>query len=333
MKLFRNPEVMRAFILQLAITFVFTFIAYFIDSRLIIPTAAMALCFIGVYLFTTYKRYKTLYLLSSNIDRILHNDTHICFDTYTEGEIAVLASEIHKMTVRLREQSDNLKKDKIYLSNSIADISHQLRTPLTSINLLVSLLSEPNLSEEKRTKLTHELFGLLSRIDWLITSLLKISKLDAGTVKFKTETVSLEELIRKSVYPLLIPMELKGHELRINCSGKFTGDVSWSCEALGNIIKNCTEHTEKDGVIEIEARETAIFSEIIIKDNGKGIDKQDLNNIFKRFYKGKNSDEKSFGIGLALSKMIITEQNGTVKAENNPDRGAKFTVRFYKGTV
>lgn len=333
MKFLRNPEVIRALIIQFAFAVVFSLIAYIIDARLIILTVIMSVCFIGVYLFTTYRRYKKLYLLSSDIDRILHGDAHISPDAYSEGELAILASEVYKMTVRLREQSDNLKKDKIFLADSIADISHQLRTPLTSINLLISLLSEPDISEEKRSKLTYELFGLLSRIDWLITALLKISKLDAGTVQFKVETVLLNELISKSVSPLLIPMELKGQELKINCDGTFTGDVSWSSEALCNIIKNCTEHTENGGVIEIEANETSLFSEITVKDNGKGIDEADLANIFKRFYKGNNSDDKSFGIGLALSRMIITEQNGTVKAENNPDRGAKFTVRFYKGTV
>lgn len=333
MKLFRNPEVIRTLIVQFVLAFVFSVIAYFSDSRFVIFTAVISLCFIGIYFFTTYKRYKKIALLSSDIDRILHGDNHISLDAYSEGELAILQSEIYKMTVRLREQSDNLKKDKIYLADSIADISHQIRTPLTSINLLVSLLSEPDISDEKRAKLTHELFELLTRIDWLITSLLKISKLDAGTVQLKTETVSLKELIDKSIAPLLIPMELKGQEIKVNCEGIFTGDIAWSSEALCNIIKNCTEHTEEGGRIVISACETSLFSEIIIKDNGKGIKEEDLPNIFKRFYKGENSDNKSFGIGLALARMIITEQNGTVKAENNPEGGAKFTVRFYKGTV
>lgn len=333
MKLFRNPEIIKALAVQLSLALIFSAVAYFIDNRFLILTVAMAVCFIAIYLITTYKRYKKLSALASDIDRILHSDSLISLDTYAEGELAILQSEIYKMTVKLREQSDSLKKDKIYLADSIADISHQLRTPLTSINLLVSLLSEPNINEEKRAKLTHKLFGLLSRIDWLITSLLKISKLDAGTVQFNIEAVPLKALIEKSVSPLLIPIELKGQELKVSCEGNFTGDVSWSSEALSNIIKNCTEHTPDGGKIEINAAETALFSEITIKDNGKGIDEKDLPNIFKRFYKGKNSDDKSFGIGLNLARMIITGQNGTVKAENNPEGGAKFTVRFYKGTV
>ena len=237
------------------------------------------------------------------------------------------------MTSRLREQKQQLQDDKIYLADSIADISHQIRTPLTSINLLVQFLSEPNISDERRMKLTHELLGLLSRIDWLITTLLKISKLDAGTVQFKRETLPLDELIRKSTSPLLVPIELREQTLAVGAEGNFTGDVSWTVEAISNIVKNCMEHTPDGGRIEIKASENALYTEIIISDNGTGIDKEDLPHIFERFYKGKNSDDKRFGIGLALARTIITSQNGTIKAENNADKGALFTIRFYKGTV
>ena len=132
---------------------------------------------------------------------------------------------------------------------------------------------------------------------------------------------------------LLIPMELRGQVLLIHADGAFRGDFSWSCEAIGNIVKNCMEHTPEGGRIEIDATENALFSEIIIKDNGTGISPEDLPHIFERFYKGKDSDGKSFGIGLALSRMIIAGQGGTVKAENRKPVGAMFTIRFYKGTV
>ena len=132
---------------------------------------------------------------------------------------------------------------------------------------------------------------------------------------------------------LLIPVELRRQELRIHADGAFRGDLSWTCEAIGNIVKNCMEHTPEGGRIEIDAAENALYSEIIIKDNGTGISPEDLPHIFERFYKGKDSDGKSFGIGLALSRMIITGQGGTVKAENRKPAGAMFTIRFYKGTV
>ena len=147
------------------------------------------------------------------------------------------------------------------------------------------------------------------------------------------ETVSLEMLINKSCAPLLIPIELRGQELIIRAEGDFYGDSAWTSEAVGNMVKNCMEHTPDGGRIEINAVETALYSEIVIKDNGTGISPEDLPHIFERFYKGKDSDGKSFGIGLALSRMIIAGQKGTVKAENRKNAGAMFTLRFYKGTV
>jgi len=334
MKFWRNKEVVKTLLWHIFISAVAIFVAFVWDTRFGVLTAAFSAVLLLIHTVSTYRRYRKIYELSADIDRILHgDDMAVSLNKYHEGELGVLQSEIHKMTGRLREQKKQLQDDKVYLADSIADISHQIRTPLTSINLLVQLLSEPNISDERRMKLTHELLGLLSRIDWLITTLLKISKLDAGTVQFKQETVSLDELIRKSTSPLLVPIELREQNLVISADGNFKGDVSWTMEAIGNIVKNCMEHTPDGGKIEITASENALYTEIVISDNGSGIDKDDLPHIFERFYKGKNSDDKSFGIGLALARTIITAQSGTIKAENNADKGALFTIRFYKGTV
>ena len=286
-----------------------------------------------IYCVSTYKRYQRISSLADDINQVLHGDSSIDFDNYSEGELSILHSEIYKMTVRLREQQQKLINDKKYLADSLADISHQIRTPLTSINLLVERLSAFGLTDECRHQLTNELYELLDRIDWLITTLLKISKLDAGAVQFNKEMFSLEMLINKSCAPLLIPIELRGQELIIRTDGNFYGDPAWTSEAVGNIVKNCMEHTPDGGRIEINAAENALYSEIVIKDNGTGVSAEDLPHIFERFYKGKDSDGKSFGIGLALSRMIIAGQKGTVKAENRKNAGAMFTLRFYKGTV
>ncbi len=333
MKLLRNPEVRKDLILYLVITVAAATAAYFLTNKYWIFTLILCALFITVHFIGTYRRYRRISELAADIDRILHGDSEISLENYSEGELAILQSEIYKMTVRLREQQHRLTEDKIYLADSIADISHQIRTPLTSINLLVQFLSEPGISEERRQSLTHELYNLLSRIDWLITTLLKISKLDAGTVKFKEENVSLRTLIENASSTLLVPIELRSQELSVKAQGQFRGDVSWSCEALGNIIKNCMEHTPEGGKIEIIAEENSLFTQIVIKDNGSGIEKEDLPHIFERFYKGKDSGDNSFGIGLALARMIVTSQNGTIKAENRQPTGAIFTIRFYKGTL
>lgn len=334
MKFLRNSEVKKTLYLYGAISAAAITAAFLWDIRFGIFTLILCVILFLLHTVSTYRRYKRIGSLSADIDRILHGDgLNVSLNRYREGELGVLQSEIYKMTSRLREQKQRLQDDKVYLADSIADISHQIRTPLTSINLLVQFLSEPNIEEERRIKLTHELLGLLSRIDWLITTLLKISRLDAGTVQFKDETVALSDLIGKSTAPLLVPMELREQKLTVSSSGDFTGDVSWTCEAIGNIVKNCMEHTPDGGEITIKASENPLYAEIIISDNGSGIDKEDLPHIFERFYKGKNSSDNSFGIGLALSRMIITGQSGTVKAENQAPNGARFTIRFYKGTV
>ena len=165
--------------------------------------------------------------------------------------------------------------------------------------------------------------------------MLKISKLDAGTIKFSNERINLFKLIKKSAEPIEIPLDLRNQSLVINSdkNESFYGDLNWTVEAVENILKNCMEHTEEGGTITVNLSETPIFSEIVISDNGKGIDKEDLPNLFKRFYKGKNSSSSSVGIGLALAKMIVVSQNGVIKAENNKDKGARFIIRFYKTTV
>ena len=329
----KNKEVRGALLWQLSVSLIACPLCFLFDLRAGLTAVVLSLLLMLIYCIGTYKRYQRISSLADDINQVLHGDNSIDFDNYSEGELSILHSEIYKMTVRLREQQQKLISDKEYLADSLADISHQIRTPLTSLNLLVERLSASGLTDECRHQLTNELYGLLDRIDWLITTLLKISKLDAGTVQFNKETVSLEMLINKSCTPLLIPIELRGQELIIRTEGNFYGDSAWTSEAVGNIVKNCMEHTPDGGKIEIEAAENALYSEIIIKDNGTGISPEDLPHIFERFYKGKDSDSKSFGIGLALSRMIIAGQKGTVKAENRKNTGAMFTLRFYKGTV
>ncbi|MBQ4282945.1 MAG: HAMP domain-containing histidine kinase [Lachnospira sp.] len=337
MKVLRNKEVFRTLILYILVSVAATVIAWRAGEDNGLLMLLICATFIIIYLVSTSLRYRQIARLSWDVDKILHGDNHIDLDKCSEGELAILQSEIYKMTVRLREQQQKLLDDKIYLADSIADISHQIRTPLTSINLVVQMLTKDDLTEERRCQLFRELKELLSRIDHLITVLLKISKLDAGTVEFKRENVPMADLVRIATEPLLIPIELRNQELTVNARGEFIGDVAWTGEAVGNIVKNCMEHTPNGGKLMINATTTPLYTEIVIEDNGCGIDKEDLPHIFERFYKGKNSTDKSFGIGLALARMIITGQNGTVKAENVMEQGivsgARFVVRFYKGTV
>ena len=331
--LLRNPEIKKEVQIKLLIAFLSIGVTLFLNR---IAACIVLLGFSCFFFFDyrfTKKRYQRIEMLSSQIDALLHGGEQIQFQSYTEGELSILQSEIYKMTVRLKEQQQLLQKDKQDLSNAIADISHQIRTPLTSMNLIVSMLSDEELTEEKRQKLVRELYSLLSRIDRLISALLKMSRLDAGTVQFQREPCSLEDLLQKAIAPLQILLDLRDLTIKISAAGMIDTDRMWTAEAVGNIIKNCMEHTPTGGTISIQAKETPIFSEIVISDTGSGIHPEDLPHIFDRFYKGKASDDNSFGIGLALSRMIATSQNGTIKAENHAEGGAMFTLRFYKEII
>ena len=332
MKFFRNPEIKKSMLLFFILLIFSAVLGFHHDpftGFLLLAVSALYLIF---HYLITWRRYCRLEQLSHELDLMLHNQTPIHFEKYKEGELSILESELSKMTLRLSEQASALADDKKFLADSMADISHQIRSPLTSSNLILSLLIDPNLSPVRRQQLLQELTQLLSRIDWLVEALLKMSKMDAGTVQLKLEPLSVSELIRRAAEPHIIPMELREQTFSVQGteSAQFMGDLSWSTEAVLNILKNCMEHTPVGGNIRVSFSENTIFTEILIEDNGPGFAKEDLPHLFERFYKGKTASEHSVGIGLALARMIVSRQNGTLKAENRKEGGARFTLKFYK---
>lgn len=336
MNFLRNSEIKKDLLIMIVLTLIFSLLGLFLSKATAVYAALVAIIFIIIYVCGNQKRYKKIETLSELIDRILHGEDELTLDNSKEGELAILESEIYKMTLKLREHSHALQKEKIYLTDSIADISHQLRTPLTTINLLLSKLQRNSDFDNEQRKTLIKINKHLGRIDWLITALLKMAKIEAGTAGFKKDNISVSELITKSVESLLVPMELREQQFVVEAKGdeSYKGDLQWSKEAVGNIIKNCMEHTPIGGKIEVCICENAIFTEIKILDNGNGINEKDLPYIFRRFYRGENSGEESVGIGLALAKQIIAQQNGTIKAENKlGKKGATFTIRFYKNLI
>lgn len=291
---------------------------------------------LAAFLVFTLKRYKRLAELSADLDRLMNGGDGVELSKYSEGELSILENRLSKLVLCLRDQADALEKDKLLLADSIADISHQIKTPLTSINLLASALAKVDAQSEggyaARQKTLADMHSQIDRMDWLVSSLLKLARFDADAVKLNEKSVPLSELIRLASEPLEIMMELKGQRLDIKAEGAACCDASWTAEALMNIIKNCSENMG-EGVLSVTAEENPLYSQIVIRDSGKGIDSEDLPHIFERFYRGKNSSNSGVGIGLALARSIIIKQNGTVKAENAHGGGARFTVRLYKGTV
>lgn len=334
MKILRDARVRKAFILCLCLTPIGGALGFLGGLVSAVISFCTALIISGVYFTLTVRRIKEIERLSEKIDGILFHNEKMEMDEYCEGELSVLASEIYKMTVRLREQADALKKDKEDLSELIADISHQLKTPLTSMGLIASLASSDNTSPQKRKELLNSQTLLIERMQWLISSLLKLSAIDAGTVEFSKEKISARELINKSCEPFLISMDIKGQSLEVVCSDEtLHADLKWTAEAVGNVIKNCTEHTPDGGKVTVKVTENPLYTEISVSDTGSGISQKDLPHIFERFYKGENASSQSAGIGLALARTITVSQDGTLTASNGKNGGAEFVFRFYRSVV
>ena len=295
--------------------------------------ACLSLCLTS--LIFTYRRYQKIAELSADMDKVLHGNEMVNFQRYHEGELYVLQDELSKMTMRLLEQAEALKKEKSYLADALADISHQLKTPLTSLNILSASLSREQVSEEQRLELVQEQVMLLSRMEWLIATLLKISRLDAGAVSMDCQDVFVSDIVTQALRPLEISAELKEQTIVVDIPdhAAISADLEWTVQAVGNILKNCIEHTPIGGKIEIVTHNRPLLTELVIMDNGDGFTKKDLPHIFERFYRSSNRNINGVGIGLALAKTIIKDENGTISAENRELGGAKFTICFYKGTV
>lgn len=330
----RNPEVRKELIAYGVITLVTAVAASFFSPVSSVLVIILGAALTAAHFFFSRQRYTKIAELSNSLNRILLGQQSVLINEMNEGELSILYSEIHKMTMRLKEQADLLLADKRGLTMAIEDIFHQLRTPMTAMNLTISLLADENLTYEKRIRLTHDLKRQTEKMSWLVDSLLKMSKIDSQSAVFQTEPVSVKELIGKASSPFLVQMELKDIAFKIDIHDeRFVGDMLWSTEAFGNLIKNAVEHTAPGGTICVTANETALFTEITVSDNGEGFTQEDIPHLFERFYKGKNATHGSIGIGLALSRAIIIAQNGTIAAKNNADGGAEFVVKFYKTVV
>ena len=328
-----NKELGRGITILAAATVILTAIGFAFSAACVVLVLIACIVIAAIHIVTEVYRYRRLQKLSADLDRLLISGVPLPITEYKEGELSILANQVQKLTLRLTEAAEVVEADKKYLADSLADISHQLRTPLTAMNLTTTMLRSSNLTDEKRMELTGELRSLLTRTDWLVETLLKISKLDAGTVKLAKDTVSVSELISRSAAPIAIPMDLRNQTLMVKCGEEsFSGDLIWSAEALGNILKNCIEHTPEGGTITVTAQETALYTQIEVTDTGTGFDLKDIPHLFERFYKGSNASQNSYGIGLALARTVITAQNGTVQAMNG-NTGAKFIIKFYKQVI
>lgn len=314
-------------------TIVATVVTLFFNVVCSVVTFLLGAILTLTFYIVTKKRYKKIADLNNYLSLVCAGNYLIDIKDNTEGELSILKNNLYKVIVLLRSKNELLEKDKIYLADSLADISHQLKTPLTSLMVMVDLLKdEKNIDKQKQFISIIEI--QISKIKWLVENLLKLSKLDAGTIKFKKEQIDVLSVITKSLSPFLVQMEMKNISLETTINDfSFTGDLNWTSEAVENIIKNCIEHTDDNGKLNIETGVTNIYSYIKITDNGCGIKKKDLPHIFERFYQGENSSKESVGIGLALAKTIIDNQGGSIEVTSEENVGTEFIIKFNKMVV
>lgn len=288
---------------------------------------------VGVLYHYSKKRFDRLNELNSYLDRVCSGDFAFNIQNNTEGEISVLQNNLHKVIRMLSSSNERLEKDKVFLADSLADISHQLKTPLTSMTVITDLLKDET-DPEKQKEFVSIIESQCERMTWLVSTLLKLSKLDAGTADFNITQINSALLIKKSLEPFMIIAELKNITIENRCgSFDFNADMAWSAEAFQNIIKNCIEHTGENGTITVSAQEYPVYYEFAVQDNGSGIPPEDLPYIFERFYHGKTSSKESVGIGLALAKAVFENQKAEISAESALGEGTKFTIKFYKTVI
>lgn len=304
-----------------------------------------------IFIILTNRRYHALANMAANLDRVLAGERDIRLRDMSEGELAILSSEIDKVIARLNLTVDELQAEKLALSDALADISHQLKTPLTSIAISTELIRDRLSARGDSEDLVERLRliqTLQARVEDLVSALLKLARIDAGVIKLVCGDVDARELVRKSFEPLAIAFDIADVRFSadVQDGASYEGDLTWSVETLENILKNCMEHTPAGGCVSVRVTEDVLACRIRIEDTGPGIAESDLPHIFERFYRGSRDanatpsevNPAGVGIGLALSKSLVTAQGGTLTAENLRDEngnvtGAAFNLVFFKAVV
>ena len=297
---------------------------------LIVLFSVLYMAIIFIYL---KQRDKKINQITQYINEIKNRKYDLNINENSEDELSNLKNELYKITIMLKEESEISRQDKENIKMSVEDISHQLKTPLTSIMIMLDNLKDnPNMEEKTKQKFIFEISKQVDWINWLVISILKLSRLEADVVKFSNNKINVKKFIDEIIGNLEIPIEIKNQKISIEGDedASFIGDYKWQQEAITNIIKNAIEHNKENGKITIKYEENVLFTKITIIDEGQGIAKEDLKHIFERFYKAQNSSDNSVGIGLSLAKNIIEKNNGMINCKSEIGNGTEFIVKYMK---
>lgn len=296
----------------------------------------IGLCLVAlIYLFVTshLESDKEIDKIIRLLEKINHKNYELNIDELSEDKLSILREEIYKTTIMLKENADNSLKDKINIKNSLQDISHQLKTPLTSINIMLDNISDdPNMKTEVREEFIRHIKREMASITFLVQAILKLSKFESNTITFYPKEVSVQKIIDAVISNVSNLSDLKNICIVVDnrCKNKIKCDFKWQVEALTNILKNAIEYSYNDNKVIFECDDNNLYTEFRIKDFGKGMSEEDTINIFKRFYKGKNAGKDSIGIGLSLSKAIIEKDNGQIVVESKKEKGTTFIIKYFK---
>ncbi len=336
--LLRNPRFLKECGFLAATVAVLTIAAWLVSGA----TSGLWALAMGVALIVSFGvfsalRFREIERLTGEIDAVLHQAHPLAFSAYREGDIAVLRNELSKMVARLSRTTDLLASEKQHLADSLADISHQIRTPLTAMNLLIPSIERAD-DHARRKTLLRELEQLVDHISWLVTTLLKTARADSGALVMEKQQVNAVELFSEACAPLAPALDL--HDIALVQSFPkgatpvtFVGDGRWTAEALENIVKNAMEHTPDGGTITLSATEDALATRLTIADTGPGLSPEELPHIFDRFYTRPQNTPAGFGIGLSLAQALLSAQGATLHASNGEHGGARFEITFPKVTV
>lgn len=334
MRLFHDSDRKKEFFWFGTIMLLACGLAYLLGGvAVLILMVVVCLAFFGLDDFFAKRRKQRMDTLAEQIHEVLQSKNKKIRSDNAKGELENLQCEIAKMTENLRDTQAALMQEKLRMPNVLADITHQLRGPLTTVNLLMSMLSATGLSDQRRIELLRKLAVVLKRIEQLILWQMKLTKLELHAVEFEPQKISMQTFLERAAEPIMAAAASKNIELMIQGDGTLECDLAWSSEAITNVLKNSVEHTADNGQIQVTMLENDRYAEILVEDTGTGISANDMPHIFERFYKGAGAGESNLGIGLAMAQMTVQEQGGTIQVENRPEGGVVVTIRFFKGAV
>lgn len=285
-----------------------------------------------IFLFLRFnaKKDREINKITKCLEEINKRNYKIDIEEMSEDELSILKNELYKVTIKLKEDAENSKQAKKDLKDTLADISHQLKTPITSILIILdNIIDNPDMDKNTREDFIRDIKRELLNMNFLALNLLKLSKLDSNTVHFLKKEVSLNEIVTSSIKNVSPLCDLKNITIVKNLESgiKINCDLNWQVEAITNILKNCVEHSNENSKIDITTTTNKVYTSIEIRDYGPGISQKDLPHIFERFYKGASSSSNSIGIGLSLAKKIIESNNGLIMVDTSK-KGTTFTIKY-----